>query len=349
MAELLAITTSRMIDTGRLRTRELSCGAANGLPVIFVHGNFAAATWWEETMLRLPSSVRAIAYDQRSFAHADPAAKVNAQNGLGDFADDLVSLMDLLNIDQAHLVGHSLGGAVLWNFLAKHPERALSVTLVAPCSPYGFGGCTASGQSCFPDNSGSGAAAVSPAFVEQMRNKSKNGTGPTAPATVMKYIVCSPQSSINRLDDLLEASLAQHLGEQDYPGDSVASPNWPYRAPGKYGPANALAPIYQQDPLAFVRIEPKPRILWLRGVDDAVISDMSLLDPGYIGQLGMVPGWPGKDFYPAQPMISQIRFALEEYQARGGSFKEQVLACGHSPFLELPAEFDATFHDHLEL
>jgi len=46
--------------------------------VLFIHGNFSSATWWEETMVKLPPQYRAIAPDQRGFGGADPAVKVNA-------------------------------------------------------------------------------------------------------------------------------------------------------------------------------------------------------------------------------------------------------------------------------
>jgi pimeloyl-ACP methyl ester carboxylesterase len=47
--------------------------------VLFIHGNFSSATWWEETMVKLPPQYRAIAPDQRGFGGADPAGRVTAQ------------------------------------------------------------------------------------------------------------------------------------------------------------------------------------------------------------------------------------------------------------------------------
>lgn len=139
--EIPTLTTARRIKTGRLETRVLFAGPEDGTPIIFVHGNLSAATWWEDTMLRLPDGFRAIAPDLRGYGEADATAKVDATRGMKDFADDLASLCDELNISKAHWVGHSLGGAALWQVMTDYPLLVRSVTQVCPGSPYGFGGC----------------------------------------------------------------------------------------------------------------------------------------------------------------------------------------------------------------
>ena len=82
----------------------------------------------------------------------------------------------------------------------------------------------------------------------------------------------------------------------------------------------------------------------MRGDSDMIVSDTSFFDMGYLGSLGYVPGWPGAEVYPPQPMVSQTRFVLEQYAANGGSFEEVVIAeAGHSPYIEKPEEFMAAF------
>ncbi len=133
---------AEVITTGRLTTRVLFSGPDDGIPVLFIHGNFSSATWWEESMLALPEKYRAIAPDQRGFGGADPAVKVNAQNGMNDLIEDAIALMDHLGHDKFHLVGNSLGGLVAWWMMAAWPQRLLSVTLPGAGSPYGFGATT---------------------------------------------------------------------------------------------------------------------------------------------------------------------------------------------------------------
>ena len=74
-----------------------------------------------------------------------------------------------------------------------------------------------------------------------------------------------------------------------------------------------------------------------------------LYDLGHLGALGALPGWPGPDVFPAQPMVGQIRAVLDRYQAAGGKYTELVLAnCGHSPHLEQPAEFGSAVTTFLD-
>jgi len=78
----------------------------------------------------------------------------------------------------------------------------------------------------------------------------------------------------------------------------------------------------------------------VRGIDDVIISDASLSDVAYLGSLGVVPGWPGMDTAPPQPMVSQTRGVLDGYAAAGGSYREVAIAdAGHAPFLEQPEQF----------
>lgn len=341
------LTTSQMITAGGLRTRVLSHGPEDGVPVVFVHGNLSSATWWEETMRRLPDGYRAIAPDLRSYGAADPDVKVDATRGMRDFSDDLAALCAALEITMAHFVGHSLGGAVLWQLLADHPARVASLTQVCPGSPFGFGGCHPDGRSCFPDGAGSGASAVNPEFARLLAEGARGADSPFHPLSILNTFVWKPPFVPARIDDILSAALSQHTGPADYPGDKTASGNWPGAAPGKFGPINAMAPIYQDAPLGFTAHAHAP-ILWIRGADDPVVSDNSLFDLGTLGQADAVPGWPGAEVYPPQPMIAQTGAALDAYEAAGGKVTRIVFDdCGHSPFLEKPEAFDAALHAHL--
>jgi pimeloyl-ACP methyl ester carboxylesterase len=90
---------------------------------------------------------------------------------------------------------------------------------------------------------------------------------------------------------------------------------------------------------ALVALEPKPPVEWVRGTADVIVSDTSLFDMAYLGQLGAVPGWPGERECPPQPMVGQTRAVLERYAAAGGAFTETALeGCGHSPHIERPVD-----------
>src|SRR5210317_2041869 len=99
MTAVLDGITARSLTTDRLTTRVLFSGPDDGIPVLFIHGNFSSATWWEETLLALPPGFRGIAPDQRGYHGADPTAKIDATRGMRDFVDDALALMDLLDYE----------------------------------------------------------------------------------------------------------------------------------------------------------------------------------------------------------------------------------------------------------
>jgi len=337
----------RRVVTPRLGTRVLFSGPENGIPVLFLHGNASSATYWEEIMLALPEGYRGIAPDQRGYGEADFSKKIDATRGMGDFSDDAVALLDALGIKAAHVVGHSLGGTVVIRLVMDAPERVLSATLVNPGSIYGFGGSKDNeGAPCYADFAGSGGGVVNPDFPKLMAAFDRSTDNPQAsPRVVMNSFYWKPPFKPQREEDLLTSLLSQHVGPEDYPGDLTPSANWPNVAPGLWGPINATSPKYSGDVSKFFRINPKPRILWVRGSDDMIVSDSSFFDLGTLGSLGYVPGWPGKDIYPPQPMVSQTRTLLDKYAAVGGSYKEVVIAdTGHTPYIEKPGEFNDAFH-----
>src|SRR5690554_1358131 len=342
--------TALTVTTPRLRTRVLFSGPDDGEPVLFIHGNASSATFWEETMLALPEGMRGIAPDLRGYGGADPAQRIDATRGMRDFSDDLRALLDELGIERAHVVGHSMGGAVIWQMIMDYPERLRTVTLVDPGSPYGFGGTKGlDGQPTMPDFAGSGGGVVNPDFPKLMAAGDRGTDNPQAsPRVVMNTFYWKPPFIPAREEDLLSSLLSEHVGSEQYPGDFVSSDNWPGVAPGVWGPINAMSPKYLPGVEPLLNADPKPPVLWVRGAEDQIVSDLSLFDMGGLGKLGFVPGYPGEDVYPPQPMVSQTRAVLEQYAARGGWFTEEVIEdAGHTPFIEKPEQFNALFHAHL--
>jgi len=342
--------TSQMIDTPRITTHALFSGPGDGTPVLFIHGNASSSTYWEETMLALPPGFRAIAPDLRGYGDTEDKL-LDATRGLDEWVDDLLSLVDTLGIERFHVVGHSLGGAIVFSLIAAAPARVLTATLAAPGSPYGFGGSKGlDGAPCYDDFAGSGGGVVNPEFARLLGEGDRSTDNPQgSPRVVMNSFYWKPPFRPAREEDLLSSLLSEKVGSDKYPGDFVASANWPGIAPGVLGPVNAMSPKYVGDSVQrFVAASPKPPVLWVRGADDQIVSDNSFFEFGTLGKFGIVPGWPGDEVYPQQPMVSQTRAVLEAYQANGGWFSEQVFAdVGHTPYIEKPAEFNALLAEHL--
>lgn len=338
-----------IVTTRRLTTRVLFAGPAAGEPVLFLHGDLSTADWWVDTMTRLPGGFLGIAPDQRGYGDADPSALIDARRGVLDLAEDVVALLDELAIPAAHVIGNGLGGAVLWRLLMHHTDRLRSVTLVAPISPYGFGGTRGTaGEPCFPDFAGTGAGMVNPRIIAHIAEGDREAFDTFSPRRILRMVLFKPHTIHYHEDRLVNAMLKVHRGERSLPGDHRPSPHWPYVAPGDWGPANALSPQYAGDTALIASARQKPPILWVRGSEDSVIADDGGADAGALGRMGVITGWPGPDVYPPQPMVTQTRSVLAHYQAAGGSSSEEIIqGTGHLPFLERPDLFDAVFHRHL--
>ena len=338
--------TSKVVDTPRLKQHVLFSGPESGTPVLFIHGNASSASYWEEIMLKLPAGFRGIAPDLRGYGDTEDKL-IDATRGMGDWIDDLAALLDALKVEKTHVVGHSMGGTIVFGLVGSLNGRVLSGTVVNPGSIYGFGGSKGlDGTPCYDDFAGSGGGVVNPDFPKLMAAGDRSTDNPQAsPRVVMNGFYWKPPFVPAREEDLLSSLMTEKVGEQKYPGDFVPSGNWPNVAPGKFGPINALSPKYVGDSVKnFVGAAAKPFILWVRGDSDMIVSDSSFFDFGTLGKLGYVPGWPGEEVYPPQPMVGQTRSLLEKYAAQGGSFEEVVIAdTGHTPYVEKPEEFMAAF------
>ncbi len=344
--------TSKMIDTPRLKMHALFSGDEKAVPVLFIHGNASSATYWEEIMLKLPREYRGIAPDLRGYGDTEDKL-IDATRGYGDWVDDVMGLAQALKLDRYHVVGHSLGGAMIFSWIPAARGNILSAVLVDPGSPYGFGGTKdVNGTPCYPDFAGSGGGVVNPDFPKLIAAKDRSTDNPQAsPRVVMNAFYWKPPFKPAREEDLLSSLLTEKIGPDKYPGDLVPSPNWPNVAPGKWGPINASSPKYVGDTVKrFVATDGKPPILWVRGSDDQIVSDNSFFDLGTLGKLGLVPGWPGGAVYPPQPMVSQTRSVLDQYKTQGGAYWEKVIpGTGHSPYIEKPDVFTAMLVEHLQL
>ncbi len=271
---------------------------------------------------------------------------MDATRGLRDFTDDLHSLVKTLGLTaegrKLHLVGWSVGGGIAIQYTIDHPTQVDSLVLVDPLSPYGFGGTKDPiGTPCWPDYAGSGGGTANPEFVRRLAAEDRSEESDFSPRKVMNTFYFKPpfRAAPEWEEVFVSALVSTKVGDDNYPGDLTPSDNWPNVAPGTRGVNNAISPKYC-NLSGLAQITPKPDVLWVRGADDQIVSDTSLFDFGYLGQIGAVPGWPGAEIYPPQPMVSQMRAVLEAYQERGGRYREEVIPnCGHCPHIEKPEAF----------
>jgi pimeloyl-ACP methyl ester carboxylesterase len=328
--------TRHIFQTDRLKVAYLQAGSGD-VPVVLIHGNCSSSAFFQDFILALVETgrYRVFAPDMRGYGDSE-TLPVDATRGMRNFSDDLDAFVRAMNLSSFHLLGWSLGGNVVMQYAIDYPGTLRSLILEAPGSPFGFGGTKdATGSPTWDDFAGSGGGTANPEFVRLLAEGDR-GDSQFSPRTTMKTFYIKPGFPLDSDHEemYLTSLLTTKVTPGNYPGDMTPSPNWPAVAPGTQGVNNALSPKYvnQAD---FATIAHKPPVLWIHGADDQIVSDTSFFDFGYLGQLGFVPGWPGAEVYPPQPMKSQVRFVLESYQGNGGHYEEVELAdCGHSPHIE---------------
>jgi pimeloyl-ACP methyl ester carboxylesterase len=334
--------TSSTLHTDRLRTHVWSSGPEDGTPLLLLHGNLVSGGWWRYVAEALPEDVRVIAPDLRGFGRTE-TAPVDATRGLGDMVDDVHALLVALGLagtGRVNAAGWSMGGGVLCQYVTAYPDDIAALTLIAAISPYGFGGTRGPhGAPCHDDYAASGGGTAAPEFVRRLAAGDRSEEDPTSSPRVVMREYFGPRGNLPNVDEefLLDETFRTRVGVDAYPGDMTTSEHWPGVAPGTRGVLNAMSPKYY-DAAGLVDLPVKPPITWLRGGRDLVISDASAFDFGYLGQLGAVPGWPGEDVLPPQPMVAQIRAVLEAYRAEGGAAEEVTLEdAAHGMVVEVPA------------
>jgi pimeloyl-ACP methyl ester carboxylesterase len=101
--------------------------AGNGPAVFLTHGVGARRQVWEGIVGKLAPHFRCISYDLRGHGGSDGAT---APFGLDEFVADLEALRAELGIEQAHFIGHSLGGMIVPAYARAHPQRVKSLGVI---------------------------------------------------------------------------------------------------------------------------------------------------------------------------------------------------------------------------
>lgn len=341
MSDLLPGIASRKVGASNVLVKAGQDAAAPA--IVFLHGNVSSSLFWQDTMLAVPAEYSVWAIDLRGYGDSD-ARPVDATRGLRDFTDDVAGVIKELGLGAVHLVGWSMGGGIALDYALGHPVR--SITLQSPVSPYGFGGTRLDGARLTDDDAGTGGGSANTEFVANLAS-GDTGEGELTARGVFRsaYVAAGYESA--REDIWVASMLSTATGIDNHPGDATASAHWPGFAAGTRGVLNAMAPKHL-DLTGILGLAAKPPVLWVRGDRDAIVSDTSFFDINYLGQLGVIPGWPGAQVAPAQAMVSQTRAVLERYTANGGSYREVVFeGAGHSPHLEDPDRFTAELLRHV--
>jgi len=112
----------RFVDVRGARMHVADSGG-DGPPVVLLHG-WPQHWWtWREVIPRLRDEYRVIAIDLRGFGWSEATRRGYRK---AELAEDVVGVLDALELERVHLVGHDWGGVIGFIVCVEHPERVLS-------------------------------------------------------------------------------------------------------------------------------------------------------------------------------------------------------------------------------
>ncbi len=123
------------VETADIGGRKISYVGTgqDGEVVLLVHGYGGDRNSW--LFLQEPLAARHRVYALDLPGHGTSSKDVG-DGSVDTLADAVLGVLDAIGAERAHLVGHSLGGAVALAATARDPRRVSSLTLIAPS---GFG------------------------------------------------------------------------------------------------------------------------------------------------------------------------------------------------------------------
>ncbi len=98
-----------------------------GEPLLLVHGLGSCSDDWEHQIPAFAHHFRVIAPSLRGFGDSD---KPEGPYTISQFAQDMLALLDRLDIERAHLLGFSMGGAIAFHMALQAPGRLRTMVIV---------------------------------------------------------------------------------------------------------------------------------------------------------------------------------------------------------------------------
>ncbi|MCP4628352.1 MAG: alpha/beta hydrolase [bacterium] len=112
------------IDSKKIRYIE----AGSSIPLVFIHGFGSSIFSWRKNLGPISKHHRVCAPDLAGFGYSDKP--LDANYSIDAYAEFIIQVMDKLQIRQAILVGHSLGGGIALLTSLKFPSRVRAPVLL---------------------------------------------------------------------------------------------------------------------------------------------------------------------------------------------------------------------------
>ena len=110
-----------------------TAGDPDNTPLVFLHGVGGAARAWRSQITSFGARYRAIAWDMPGYGGSAPLTNVS----IATLADALQDFLQQIDANRPILVGHSIGGMIVQQWLIKHPRVAAAVVLAQTSPAFG--------------------------------------------------------------------------------------------------------------------------------------------------------------------------------------------------------------------
>jgi non-heme chloroperoxidase len=109
--------------------------SGSGRPIVLVHAwPLDSSAWEKQTIALMAAGYRVITFDRRGFGRSSRPATGYDFDSL---ASDLATLIETLDLKDAVLVGHSMGGGEVARFLSRHNKGAVTAAIyIAAINPF---------------------------------------------------------------------------------------------------------------------------------------------------------------------------------------------------------------------
>jgi pimeloyl-ACP methyl ester carboxylesterase len=99
---------------------------------ILIAGAMAPGRFWSDAFCQTIANhgLFVVRYDHRDIGESSAVWQKKSYS-LVDLANDAVAILDAYGINQAHIVGHSMGGHICQQMALDHPKRILSMTIIS--------------------------------------------------------------------------------------------------------------------------------------------------------------------------------------------------------------------------
>ncbi|EML9731302.1 TPA: alpha/beta hydrolase [Bacillus cereus] len=125
--------TEQIIKINKIDICTESFGNSADPAVLLIMGAMCSMVYWDEEFCQqLADTGRyVIRYDNRDVGRSTTYEPGSSHYTVVDMADNAIGVLDAYHIDEAHIVGMSLGGMIAQIVALRNPERVISITLIA--------------------------------------------------------------------------------------------------------------------------------------------------------------------------------------------------------------------------